>query len=211
MDDPTASTGTGPETGSPAAVVEDLTAEPDLEEAAVLAAPEILASSLGEYLRAWWQRTRSGESGALPIIVGLVLIVIFFRIESSVFLSSSNLVNLLVEAAAYIVLGVAELYALILSEIDLSVGYVSAVGGFTIAELIAPPVSAPWWLGILGGLGACALIGLIQGSFITRLHVPSFVVTLAGLLIWQGVMIELANIDKTAVGGVMSLNNTTVY
>ncbi len=79
MDDPTVSTGTGPETGSPAAVVEDLTAEPDLEEAAVLAAPEILASSLGEYLRAWWQRTRSGESGALPIIVGLVLL--FLAVE----------------------------------------------------------------------------------------------------------------------------------
>ena len=96
--------------------------------------------------------------------------------------TAGNLVNLFVQAAQYILLGAAELFALILSEIDLSVGYVSAVGGFVIAELIAPPVNLPWWLGILGGVGVCATIGLIQGTIITRLHVPSFVVTLAGLL-----------------------------
>ena len=49
-----------------------------------------------------------------------------------------------------------------------------------IAELIAPPVNFPWWLGILGGLAVCALIGFLQGTLITRLHVPSFIVTLAG-------------------------------
>jgi D-xylose transport system permease protein len=100
----------------------------------------------------------------------------------------------------------------VLSEIDLSVGYVLAIGGFVIAELIASPVNLPWWVGILGGLGATALIGYVQGSVITRLHVPSFVVTLAGLLIWEGVMIQLANSDKSAVGGVMSVSPTsTVY
>jgi D-xylose transport system permease protein len=184
----------------------DLTAEPDIQTDAVVASPEILAGSLSEYLHAWWQRTRSGESGTLPIIVGLILIVIFFQLQNSVFLGSANLVNLLEQAAVFIVLGVAEIFALVLSEIDLSVGFVSAIGAMVIAELIATPVSLPWWLGIIGGLGACAVIGLIQGTVITRLHVPSFVVTLAGFLILQGLLIELANIDKTSIGGVMTLD-----
>ena len=92
---------------------------------------------------------------------------------------------------------------LLLSEIDLSVGYTAAVGAFTIAELIAPPVNLPWWLGIIGGLIVCAGIGGIQGTLITRLSLPSFIVTLGGLLGLEGVMLELANVDKTAVGGVI--------
>lgn len=178
--------------------------ESDVELAAV--APEVLASSLGEYLRAWGKRIRAGESGALPIIVGLIVIIIFFQLQHSQFGSDQNLVNLFQQASIYVLLGAAEIFALVLSEIDLSVGYVLGIGGFVIAELIASPVNLPWWLGIIGGLGATAIVGFIQGSLITRLHVPSFVVTLAGLLIWEGVMIELANVDNHAVGGVMSVD-----
>ncbi|MFZ0043443.1 MAG: hypothetical protein WAK93_19190, partial [Solirubrobacteraceae bacterium] len=175
-------------------------------------APEVLAGSLGEYFRAWGRRIRNGESGALPVLVGLVVIVIFFQIEQSQFLSSSNLVNLFVQAAAFILFGAAEVWVLILSEIDLSVGYVAAVGAFVIAELISPPVNFPWWLAILGGLVVCAAIGGLQGTLITRLGLPSFIVTLGGLLGFEGVMLELANIDKTAVGGVVSISsNNPVY
>lgn len=173
------------------------------------AAPEVLADSLSEYVQAWWRRIKAGESGALPIILGLLVIIIFFQAEKSQFGSDQNLVNLFQQASIYILLGAAEIFALVLSEIDLSVGYVLAIGGFVIAELIASPVNLPWWVGILGGLGATGLIGFLQGSFITRLHVPSFVVTLAGLLIWEGVMIELANKDKSAVGGVMSVDTSS--
>jgi D-xylose transport system permease protein len=183
----------------PAISDEDLTA----------VAPELLAGSLSEYFQAWGRRIRNGESGALPILVGLIIIVIFFQIEQSQFLSSSNLVNLFVEAAAYILFGAAEVWVLILSEIDLSVGYVAAVGAFVIAELIAPPVNLPWWLGIIGGLVVCAAIGAFQGSLITRLGLPSFIVTLGGLLGFEGVMLLIANVDKTAVGGVMSISSTS--
>ena len=147
-----------------------------------------------------------------PVIAGLVLIVIFFRIEQSTFLSAGNLVNLFVQAAVFILFAAAETYALLLSEIDLSVGAVAGVGAFVIAELIAPPVNLVWWLGIGGGLLVCAAIGVLQGTLITRLHLPSFIVTLGGLLGLQGVYIELANIDKTAVGGVISIaTNSPVY
>jgi D-xylose transport system permease protein len=186
--------------------------EASRSQAGAAVAPEVLADSLGEYVRALGKRVRSGESGALPIILGLIVIIIFFQAEKSQFGSDTNLVNLFQQASIYILLGAAEIFALVLSEIDLSVGYVLGIGGFVIAELIASPVNAPWWVGILGGLGATAIIGFVQGSLITRLHVPSFVVTLAGLLIWEGVMIELANKDKSAVGGVISVDpSSPVY
>jgi D-xylose transport system permease protein len=179
------------------------------QEELATTSPEILANSLADYLQAWAKRIRSGESGAVPVLVGLVLIVIFFQIEQSSFLTAGNLVNLFVQAALYILFGAAEIYALLLSEIDLSVGAVAGVGGFVIAELIASPVNLPWWLGITGGLLVCLAIGLLQGTLITRLHLPSFVVTLGGLLGFTGVIIELAQIDKTAVGGVISISTTS--
>ncbi len=66
-----------------------------------------------------------------------------------------------------------------------------------------------WWLGVAGGLFACLLVGLVQGTLITRLHLPSFVVTLGGLLGFTGVIILLAQLDKTAVGGVISISTTS--
>jgi D-xylose transport system permease protein len=178
--------------------------EDDIDVTAV--APELLAGSLQEYVQAWVRRIRNGESGALPIIAGLVALVIFFRIEQSTFLTATNLVNLLVQAAEYILFGVAEIYALLLSEIDLSVGYTAAVGAFIIAELIAAPVNLPWWIAILAGLLATGAFGALQGTLITRLGLPSFVVTLGGLLFMNGVMLELANVDKSAVGGVIPID-----
>jgi D-xylose transport system permease protein len=180
--------------------------------AEVAAAPEVLADSLPEYLRAWWTRIKAGESGALPIVVGLVVIIIYFQVQKSQFLGAQNLVNLFQQASIYIVIGAAEVFALVLSEVDLSIGFVLAVGGFIIAELIASPVNMVWWLAIICGLASTAVIGYIQGNIITRLHVPSFVVTLGGLLIMEGVMIQLANSDKTAVGGVISVSpSSPVY
>jgi D-xylose transport system permease protein len=172
-------------------------------------APEVLAGSLGEYLRAYWRRIKAGESGALPIIVGLIVIIIFFQAERSKFDSALNLVNLFQQSSIYILLGAAEVWAVVLSEIDLSVGFVLAIGGFVIAELIAPPVNLPWWVAILCGAASTGAIGFVQGNLITRLHVPSFVVTLAGLLVCEGVVIELANGDKSAVGGVISVSNSS--
>jgi D-xylose transport system permease protein len=190
-------------------VADDPTAAPESTLDLTAVAPEVLADSLGDYLKAWGRRIRAGESGALPIVVGLIVIIIFFQIERSRFDSATNLVNLLTQAAVYVLLGAAEIFALILSEIDLSVGWVLAVGGFAIAELIAPPVNFPWWLAIICGFGATAGIGYLQGTLITRLHIPSFVVTLGGLLFFEGIAIELATIDKQAVGGVMSVSTTS--
>ncbi|HXW35764.1 MAG TPA: hypothetical protein VEJ87_14385 [Acidimicrobiales bacterium] len=183
----------------------------DVEAAAAAGstASEYLVNSLGEYVKAWWARIRRGESGVLPILVGLVVIVVIFQSQSSAFLTAGNIVNLLVQATVFTLLGLAETFALLLSEIDLSAGYVAAVGAFIIAETIAAPNSWPWWAGILAGLAATAAIGALQGTLITRLRLPSFIVTLAGLLGWQGVMIFLADVDPAAVGGVIRISTTS--
>ena len=203
---------TGPERNPSASVTQaeppDPAAAPADDVAVAAVAPEVLANDLGEYFRAWGRRIRNGESGVVPILVGLALIVIFFQLEQSQFLSANNIVNLLVQSAVFIMFGAAEVFVLVLSEIDLSVGYTAAVVAFVIAELAAAPVNFPWWLAIIGGLVIGSLIGGIQGTLITRLGLPSFIVTLGGLLGMEGVMLELANIDKTAVGGVLPLSQT---
>jgi D-xylose transport system permease protein len=169
-------------------------------------APEVLANTLGEYLQAWWRRIKGGESGALPVLIGLIAIGIFFEVENSAFLTDGNLVSLLQESALFIVIGAAETWVLLLSEIDLSLGYGVGVSGFVIAELIAPPVNLPWWAGIVGGVIALGLFGALQGILITGLGLPSFIVTLGGQIGLLGIMLEIANIDSSAVGGVIQVN-----
>jgi D-xylose transport system permease protein len=154
----------------------------------------ILAQPLSDELRAWWARLRSGRSGMLPVVVGLVLIAAVFEAVSPghVFLSASNLVNLFQQSAVFMTLAMAEGFALLLGEIDLSAGYTAAVGGVIGVQLVQPSTTHwPWWAAIAAALLACAVIGAVQGTVITRLRLPSFVVTLAGLLILNGVMLIL--------------------
>jgi D-xylose transport system permease protein len=154
-------------------------------------APELVAHSLGEYLRAWAARIRAGDSGILPVIVGLIVIAIIFQSQNSNFLTAGNLVNLLVQGAAITLLGLGEVFALLLGEIDLSIGFVAGVAGVIAAELVAFPHNWPWYAAVGLALLVTAVIGFVQGSIITRLGLPSFVVTLAGLLGFQGVMLMM--------------------
>jgi D-xylose transport system permease protein len=206
-EEPVAGAGVPSDAVEPSEVPSDAALAPD---DLVVLAPDVLADSLGDYLRAWWTRIRSGESGALPIVVGWLVICVYFSVTSSAFLTSTNIVNLFVQAVFIILLGMAELYALIMSEIDLSVAFVGAVGVAIALALIGSPQNWVWWAGLIVGLAACAVIGLFQGTIITRLKIPSFVVTLAGLLGWQGVLIYVFDVDKGAVGGVITVSNNVI-
>jgi D-xylose transport system permease protein len=189
--------GTGPAPADAAAVADQ--PEPDAADDAVVAgAPELIANSVGEYARIWIRRVRNGESGALPIILGLVAIVIFFQVRSSLFLSAGNLVNLMIQGVPFILLGMAEVFVLLLGEIDLSIGYNAAVGA-TVTLWAA--YSLPWWVAIILGLAASAFLGALQGTIITRLGLPSFVVTLAGYLGLEGFLIILVPHTGHGAGG----------
>jgi D-xylose transport system permease protein len=156
--------------------------------------PELVAQTLGEYARGWVARARNGQSGVLPVIVGLAAIMIVFQAISPnhVFLSAGNLVNLFQQSAVFMVLAMAETFALLLGEIDLSIGYVGACGGVIAVQLVQPVTTNwPWWAAIAAALAFCAAVGALQGAVITLLGIPSFIVTLAGFLIFNGVMLIL--------------------
>ena len=155
------------------------------------------SQTLGEYLRGRGARLRGGETGVLPIIVGLIAISVFFQFRNHNFLSAGNLTNLLVQGAVFMLLGMGEVFALLLGEIDLSVGFVSGIGGVVTAELVVYPRNWPWWSAVILALLATTAIGALQGTLITRLNLPSFVVTLAGLLGWEGVMIWILGAGGT--------------
>jgi D-xylose transport system permease protein len=164
------------------------------EAAALEVPPEIVAQTLNDYFRGWWARVRSGDAGVLPVLAGLVIIAAVFEVISPhhVYLSANNLVNLFQQSAVFMVLAMAEGFVLLLGEIDLSVGYVAAVGAVIAVQLVQPATTKwPWWAAIIAGLAACAGIGFVQGSLVSRLRLPSFVVTLAGYLVFNGVMLIL--------------------
>jgi D-xylose transport system permease protein len=175
---------------------------PAADKAALVAAPELVAQSFGEYVRAWTLRIRAGDAGALPVIGGLLVITILFQSLNSKFLTAGNLVNLLIQGAVYMLLAMAEVYVLLLGEIDLSAGFVAGLGGVVMAELIKQGTDWPVGAAIVVALLFTAGIGALHGTLITRIGLPSFVVTLAGLLGWQGVMLLILG-----QGGVVPINS----
>jgi len=187
--------------------------EPDEEIASevALAAPEVIANSLGEYVKIWVSRVRNGESGALPVILGLAAIVIYFQARSSLFLSAGNLVNLIEQAAWIVTLGMAEVFVLLLGEIDLSIGYTSALGATFTCWLLLPPNPAPWPLAVLIGLAVPALFSGLEGLIVTWLRLPSFVVTLAGQLAALGLLLEVMDAAAPSGGGSIRLYPGVLY
>ncbi len=156
--------------------------------------------SVSAYARRWLTDVKSGELGSLPIIVGLIIIAIVFQIQNDRFLTAGNFVNLIVQTAPYAVIAMGVTFALLLGEIDLSIGFVSGVGGVLVALLLTPdgnevPTAVAIALALAAGLG----IGVLHGLIITKVGVPSFVVTLAGLLAWNGVVLLLIGSRGTVI------------
>jgi D-xylose transport system permease protein len=174
---------------------------------ALLGGNELVANSFGEYVRGLGSRIRGGDSGALPVVIGLLIIVVIFQTKDSKFLSTGNLTNLIEQAGVFVLLGMAEVFVLLLGEIDLSTGFVAAVGATVTGELATTPHNVNWFLAVLAGLAVCVAIGLLQGLLITRLGLPSFVVTLAGLLGWAGFLLYLIQADKAATGGSIAVTS----
>jgi D-xylose transport system permease protein len=157
-------------------------------------------ATIGAYARRWADNVRGGELGSLPIIVGLVIIAVVFQVQNDRFLTAGNFVNLMVQGAAYALVAMGIVFVLLLGEIDLSVGYVSGVAGVLTALLLLPDGSTvPTSVAILAALGSGVLIGTLHGLVITRIGIPSFVVTLAGLLAWNGVVLLLIGSRGTVV------------
>ena len=199
---------------TPVATVGAGTDDLTLDEAVAAAdvPPELVAKSLGQYLRASLLQVRSGNSGVLPVILGLVVVAVAFQILNSKFLSAQNLVNLFEQSTVYMLLAMAEIFALLLGEIDLSVGLVMGLGSVVVAELVQPSgANWPWWAAIIVTLLACAAVGFIQGTMVARLRMPSFIVTLGGLLILEGVAIIVLGGSLVGIGNSQYSNELALY
>ncbi len=160
--------------------------------------------STGDYVRGYIQRIRAGDLGAIPIIFGIIVISIIFQSLSPFFLTPHNFVNLILQMSAYTMIAYGVVFVLLLGEIDLSVGYVSAIVGVSVVLMLRPPTAIPWFVAIPAGLVIAALIGAIHGMIISIFQLPSFVVTLAALLVWSGaVLLIIGN------GGTIILQDAT--
>jgi D-xylose transport system permease protein len=159
--------------------------EPD-PTAAAAAQKESLPTSGRDFLN----RIRTGDHGSLRVLVLLAIVWVIFQSQESRFLSATNIVNLSLQITAVALISVGVVLVLLLGEIDLSVGAVSGLCSAIVAVLSVKhgwgPVPA-----ILAGLAAGAAIGCFQGTIATRFGIPTFVVTLAGLLIWQGFQLKV--------------------
>jgi D-xylose transport system permease protein len=200
---------TRPEPEQGAVTTESAPAGPENLPLETSAGAELLANSIGDYARILLKRVRSGESGALPVIVGLIVIVLIFQVKNSLFLSAGNLVNLMTQAAFLITLGMAEVFVLLLGEIDLAAGYIAACGAVIALWLLA--LNYPWWVAVLAALGATGAFGALQGIVITTLRLPSFVVTLARFLGLSGALLFLISATGSiGNGGVIRLNSNVI-
>jgi D-xylose transport system permease protein len=135
---------------------------------------------------------RSGNLGVLPIVLGIIFIVVFFSYKATNFFTATNFTNIIIQMAGTAMLAYGIVFVLLLGEIDLSISYVAGIGALTVAELQLPGSGHQLngLLAMLCAIAICVVIGGAQGSIIALVGVPSFVVTLAGFLIWQGVIVQ---------------------
>jgi D-xylose transport system permease protein len=159
-----------------------------------------LKSAWHDYLA----RIKSGDMGALPGVLGLIALCIVFGLMSDVFLTPGNFANLLTQAASVTVIAMGLVFVLLLGEIDLSAGYASGVCGAVLVILITNHGYA-WWIALLVSIIVGAILGYVIGSMVSRLGIPSFVVTLAAFLMFQGLLLLLAG-----EGGTIRIEDPTI-
>ena len=182
---------------------DDIQQETAQVEGALLASAQ--GDTLADVIRDWWLRVRAGDLGSLPIILGFVIIAVIFGMAEPLFFSSRNFVNLLLQMSGITAIAIGVVFVLLIAEIDLSIAYVGAVVAVVMVLLLRGQsaelpwlVAIPWPLAIAIALAIGAVIGLIQGSIVTKTGAHSFVVTLAGLLVWSGVVLILTTSLSTA-------------
>ena len=165
---------------------------------------EVEAPSLKGAAKDYWARVKAGDIGSLPAILGLIALCLVFGSMSSVFLTPGNFANLITQAAAVIVIAMGLIFVLLLGEIDLSAGYTAGVTGAVLVILITNQ-GQPWYVALVASIAVGAVLGFLLGSLVARLGIPSFVVTLAAFLAFQGILLLLAG-----EGGTIRVEDPTI-
>jgi D-xylose transport system permease protein len=167
---------------------------------------DVVDDSVGGYARAYLNRVRGGDLGALPAVAGIVVLAILFTaLRPDTFPTPLNITNLLVQAVPIILLAMGLVFVLLLGEIDLSAGVVSGVCAAVMAVMMARS-GFDWWWAVLAAVVVGTLIGLFTGVLVSVVRIPSFVVTLALFLTWQGVILQFIG-----EGGTLGIRDETLF
>jgi D-xylose transport system permease protein len=169
------------------------------------AAPDVASRGLAALPARILDNIRSGNLGSWPVVIALAIIVLVFSQTANNFFTAGNFNNIITQMAGTTLLAYGIVFVLLIGEIDLSVSYVSGVAGVVVAQLQLPGgLLLPGLVCIVLAVLAGTLIGAFQGSVVALIGVPSFVVTLAGFEIWQGV------IQQKITQGVIVIQNDTI-
>jgi D-xylose transport system permease protein len=174
------------------------------------------ANGVGGALSAWWARVRGGDVGSLPAVLGFVVLVILFSVlEPESFASTRNFSNLLNQAAPVIFIAMGLVFILLLGEIDLGAGYLAGTSAAVMGVLMTNH-GISWPIAVLACVATGAVTGVVVGLLVSRLNIPSFVVTLATFLGLQGVLLLVIGeggtipITDETILGIMNNNLTPV-
>jgi len=160
---------------------------------------------LSESFHAYVSRMRGGDMGALPAVLGLLVLSVTFTVaKPSSFPSALNLANLFQQGAVVATIAMGLVFVLLLGEIDLSAGVTSGVCGAVLAVLLTR-AGTPWFIAVAAAIGTGVLIGLLIGLLVARIGIPSFVVTLGAFLALQGVVLLIIG-----NGGNISINDPVI-
>ncbi|AZI59132.1 ABC transporter permease [Nakamurella antarctica] len=179
----------------------------DLQARASFAGDSTESGSLKQYFRGYVNKLRSGDIGSLPAILGLFFLLLLFGIvipSGQNFVTPGNFANLITQAGAICVLAMGVGFVLLLGHIDLSAGVTGGVGAAVMAQMILKQ-GYSWWVAVLAALVTGVVLGFITGLLVSKVGIPSFVVTLAFFLAWQGLTLFLIG-----NGGTVRINDPII-
>ncbi|MFI6733003.1 sugar ABC transporter permease [Nonomuraea sp. NPDC050451] len=146
--------------------------------------------SIGNSFLAYVERVRGGDMGALPAVLGLVVLCTVFAVARPAFVTSINFANLFTQGAAITLIAMGLVFVLLLGEIDLSAGFASGVCAAVLAVTLTS-LGLPWYVCVLAAIVTGVIIGTVLGTLVAKVGIPSFVVTLAAFLAFQGLVLVL--------------------
>ncbi|GAA2031622.1 ABC transporter permease [Catenulispora yoronensis] len=178
------------------------------------------SSPLADYLRDYWARVRSGDIGSLPAVAGLVVLSAIFEIlKPDLFFTKANVANLFTQGAGVTLIAMGLVFVLIIGEIDLSAGFTAGLCASVMTLLMTKqpgfmlPHGQSWLIGVPAALVTGMAVGALIGWIVSKIAIPSFVVTLAAYLAFQGVILMLlgeGNIVRISDPNILRLENTSL-
>jgi len=173
---------------------------------------QVVKPTVAGHINDYWGRVRGGDLGSMPAVLGLIVLSLIFGVARETFFSPLNFANLFTQSAQVVFIAMGLIFVLLLGEIDLSAGFASGVCGAVMAIMLTTHGLA-WYVAIPLALATGLVIGLVLGVMIAKIGIPSFVVTLAAFLGFQGLLLVLLGGGKNLSirdEFVISLNNNNI-